>query len=477
MGPETRATKWAFWGENMRFSGLLVLALMACDDTTGGGAVDSSPPRGTVDSSTPVDAGVEVDAWAADASASDTGMPDAQEAVEDAGPEEDAAPRPDVGRLQGDLVAEPGILVFTFEAPGGEFFRGAVLSNAGPQPLEIVRLEWEGDPVFGLTEQLQLPLRLASTEQVELVVRYVPDDNQADTGAVTVHQNRGPPARIEMLSERKVANPGEPCLQIRPARLDYGAVPRGDVASRNFDLISCGEVPVTVNAIARGMGLFGPLPDTFQIANPPPFPLLIDSGDTVQIEGTYAPRRANFEAGFWAVRSTDPNSPEQRVEVSAIATPPPLDEIGLHVRLEWDTDLTDVDLHLLGPNGQLWTCEGDCYFSNPQPNWGDPNDFVDDPFLDVDDVDGFGPENINLETPAPGTYRVVVQYWDDHGGDVPESVVEVLSFGQVVGRYGPRRTADTNDVWQVVDIDWPGLALRPVDQLANQARGNLCGGF
>ena len=36
--------------------------------------------------------------------------------------------------------------------------------------------------------------------------------------------------------------------------------------------------------------------------------------------------------------------------------------------------------------------------------------------MDVDDTNGFGPENITIDAlPGPGTYRIYVHYYSDHG--------------------------------------------------------------
>ena len=44
-------------------------------------------------------------------------------------------------------------------------------------------------------------------------------------------------------------------------------------------------------------------------------------------------------------------------------------------------------------------------------SWG-PNGEIDDPRLDLDDVNGFGPENINIEEPeVPQDYLVGVYYY------------------------------------------------------------------
>src|SRR5690606_29907608 len=82
---------------------------------------------------------------------------------------------------------------------------------------------------------------------------------------------------------------------------------------------------------------------------------------------------------------------------------------GLRVEIFWDTNGTDMDTHLLHPNARTWNSNLDCYYGNciGGLSWSDPGR-ADDPSLDIDDVDGFGPENINIMTPAAGTYRVGV---------------------------------------------------------------------
>ena len=53
---------------------------------------------------------------------------------------------------------------------------------------------------------------------------------------------------------------------------------------------------------------------------------------------------------------------------------------------------------------------------NPRLNWG-AGAAEDDPVLDVDDVNGFGPENINIDSPEDGqAYMVGVHYFRDAAG-------------------------------------------------------------
>lgn len=71
----------------------------------------------------------------------------------------------------------------------------------------------------------------------------------------------------------------------------------------------------------------------------------------------------------------------------------------LQITLTWDSE-ADVDLHLEEPDGNT------IYFGNDTSVAGDG-------FLDVDDTDGFGPENIFYEADVPaGEYTVRVNLFD-----------------------------------------------------------------
>ena len=378
----------------------------------------------------------------------------------------------------GGLIAEPDALLFTFAVPGAVTTRTTVLQNEGEDAIELVAFDVTGAHNFVISDAPDTPFRLAPGRQTPITIEHTADDNSTETGLLRITTDRAAamPIEVQLASQRKEVGGARPCLQVVPNRLNFGSVARGGSATRTFELIGCGSQSVSVDTVRRGLDFFGELPPTFQLDPPPALPAPLAQGERLEVSVTYSPRRAGFEAGFWEVVSNDEQNPIQRVDVSAVATPPPLADIGLHIRLEWDTDLTDVDMHVLAPNGVLWSCESDCYFANGQPNWGDPNRFEDDPFLDVDDVDGFGPENINIEDPAPGTYRVLIQYWDAHEGDPPTSTVTVLTFGQPVATYGPQRMTDPDEVWEVVDIEWPGLGMQPLGGVSVQPRGNnLCG--
>jgi uncharacterized protein YfaP (DUF2135 family) len=93
----------------------------------------------------------------------------------------------------------------------------------------------------------------------------------------------------------------------------------------------------------------------------------------------------------------------------------------LQVTLTWDTDLTDVDLYVLEPDG-TWV-----YYSN---------EVGPTATLDVDDTDGFGPENIFVPPggAASGTYSTAVDLYSLGGamGDT-NATIRVTTFDGTPG--------------------------------------------
>jgi uncharacterized protein YfaP (DUF2135 family) len=84
----------------------------------------------------------------------------------------------------------------------------------------------------------------------------------------------------------------------------------------------------------------------------------------------------------------------------------------LRVVLSWDSDNTDLDLHLVTPDGgHVWY--GDRSLANGAA-------------LDVDVTSGFGPEMIASPTPLKGQYLVYVNYYGGAGN--PESSLTVAQI-------------------------------------------------
>jgi len=106
----------------------------------------------------------------------------------------------------------------------------------------------------------------------------------------------------------------------------------------------------------------------------------------------------------------------------------------LHVQLVWDHPETDVDLHYIR-SGAMYgdpTAEspgGDCHFLNEHPDYCEAGNDSDDPSLDIDDIHGHGPENINHSDICDDEYRIWVSYKEDHGKGSTTARVRVYLEG------------------------------------------------
>ena len=143
--------------------------------------------------------------------------------------------------------------------------------------------------------------------------------------------------------------------------------------------------------------------------------------------------------------------------------------LDLFSELRWNTNSSDVDLHLLPPGSDLddLFSTKDCYWDNMITSWQG--------ILDVDDVDGYGPEHIEIpKAEMSGTYRMFVHYWDDDGGGISQAFVDISAQGGKAVSFGPYDLMNSvagynsnnsiGDVYEVCTIDFPGGRITPVNQ-------------
>ncbi len=124
-------------------------------------------------------------------------------------------------------------------------------------------------------------------------------------------------------------------------------------------------------------------------------PLPLYTGDDGRFARPYA-----FGAGSNGIELRDAEGRvQQRVqfyEANRLKT-----QARVRVILAWDDPQAELDLHVITPDG------GHAFFANPVlANGGG---------LDVDSVDGAGPEMFSMTAPMPGPYHVYVNYWGNFG--------------------------------------------------------------
>ena len=179
----------------------------------------------------------------------------------------------------------------------------------------------------------------------------------------------------------------------------------------------------------------------------------------------------------------------------------------VHVELLWDTpgdaDQTDtgpaagadLDLHFTHPlaNQPDVDCDGapdpwfdnpfDCFWFNNAPEWDSMNPAIgDNPTLDLDDTDGAGPENLNLESPAgtaqdPHAYSIGVHYWNDHKFGPSYATLTVYMFGTIALKVDTVALQPL-DMWYVGKLNWPnqltGTSTPPLNVCYQS--GDTCSG-
>lgn len=249
------------------------------------------------------------------------------------------------------------------------------------------------------------------------------------------------------------------CLTVSPTNLAFGAVNRGAPEVREVTLSACANSAVTINSI-RSLDVH----PSFTYDHPD-LPLRLNPNEVARLYVTYTPDTVGLNNGTIEIMSDDSQNSVQQINLSGEARPPAIADAGLHLRLEWDSD-GDIDLHLLAPGGQIWEST-DCHWTNLAPEWGDPNDNLDNPFLDVDNTQGYGPENININHPQPGVYKILIHYFSSgFYGDHPiNSTVTVMSYGQQIGVLGPKQLNAADDLWIAAEIEFPSAQLRIIDQV------------
>lgn len=144
---------------------------------------------------------------------------------------------------------------------------------------------------------------------------------------------------------------------------------------------------------AREAGTGKPRTPPTLVVNGNPMPLYSDQ------EGRYA-RPYAFGPGSNSVeiRSADGQSLQRLQFYEANPARP---RAQLRAILAWDDDQAEVDLHVLTPDGQ-------------HASWVHPV-LTNGGGMDVDSVDGAGPEMFSMTAPLRGPYQFYVNYWGNFG--------------------------------------------------------------
>jgi len=313
------------------------------------------------------------------------------------------------------------------------------------------------------------------------LVEYAPSDEGADGGRVALHSDvEGSEDVAVNLFGRGTTNTPPVCLA--EARSfgapDWGTYDDEDnllesVQLETIELRATGSHDIDGSIVAYHWRVVERPPDSTAQISPhegaPEVTFLLD------LAGWYV-----FE-----LEVTDNYGTSSRPNCQVVVEAVPDEDI--HVQLVWDTPAdpdqvdvgwgagADLDLHFLHPLGQWFCAPRDVYYANPNPDWATPFDPSDDPSLDIDDRDGAGPENVNLDHPENDrVYAVGVHYFSDHGFGPSWVTVRVYVRGVLRFTAEDRRLEHTDQFWEVATIAWPSGAIVPLDVLHDTRPDEEC---
>jgi hypothetical protein len=259
-------------------------------------------------------------------------------------------------------------------------------------------------------------------------------------------------------------------LLCEPTTVSFGQVERGQVGRRDVTCTARGGPARLISGVVDGNAMFvlpSP-PATVDLAN--------NQSVTVPVEfradGLPSTQRGTLRLNYAGAAG----AATARVELVGEVIPPPVTETAISINLSWNTNRTDVDLHLVRPGGRVFASDGSaCYYRSTDPDWGRRGDTTDNPFLDRDDVDGFGPETINLADTAPGAYNVYVHYYGDRGLGASTPTVQLFLAGVAAGTF-TRNGMRCDELWHVGTINWNGATgtFQSVNQVRLAGEGS-CG--
>jgi hypothetical protein len=366
------------------------------------------------------------------------------------------------------------------ETPNVEEVR---IESCGASPLTIKKIEIEGanfaltQPIEAMDDGTLFILPPADDSGIlpsrGIEVGFWPLDVETYGGRMLIYSNLGPDPIVVELFGRGTDNQ---CPIPEVIQEQYDVAPLDIITLDGSPSVDLGdEVTRWVwNVVDRPQGSVSQIVEAFDnIAEPAEGGDADDEGTAqalffVDLAGRYVIELEVYDS--LGLKSCEPKALAQ-VIIEAIP------DKDLHIQMVWSTPAdpdetdesgTDVDLHFKHENsGNRWASSAgdwDCSFSNPNPEWGSEEEFRDNPILDIDDTNGAGPENINLDLPEiDKQYEVGAIYFRAESGFGEDNFtpMEHLSYvtirlfarGDLLAEFS-QELDQVGQLWHAASIVW-----------------------
>lgn len=373
-----------------------------------------------------------------------------------------------------EITVNPGALEFGSVLIGSRVTRSVVVENTGNRAVSLSEVllggnrmpdRMEGALFFVSRPGSQTPVRdlfFAAGQRETLEVHFQPSGEAREERLIElVFAGQ---ARVPVNTAGQGVVPG--AFQCQPVFHDFGQKIRGQI-----DRVSarCTAVDGAVRIANAGFDVGSSR--FFGAEGAPPVGRLISAGESVVFFLNFVaqglPKVHEATYVFTPEGGGTPASIFLRAEVVA----PPVADTQVSVTLNWDTPGTDLDLHFVRGDRQPFNMLHDCYFAQKNPDWGVTMDPLDDPFLDRDDTNGYGPEEMNLALSREARYNVFVHFYRAPVGGRPSlAEVSINLFGTLVATPA-RQLQGCGELWHVGRIDIDGAArtgrFTPVDTVGD----------
>jgi hypothetical protein len=357
-----------------------------------------------------------------------------------------------------DIEVEPADVVFGVIGRADVGRETIKVKNVGIRDLIIDEIVPPEDPAFRIVTGIPSSSPINTGASADIIVSFRPGDVEPHTSSFTIRSNDpDEPEVVVTLFAQAIE-----CPTAVAVRLDEGDVEpfdtvrldgRGSSAGADGTFIPPPPEGYEWSVVQRPVGSTAVLTSINNNVTELP----------VDLAGFY-----QVQLTVFAVDAGRPDEGLIRSCAPALVDIEVVPEDDLHIQLVWDHPTADFDLHLLRENGREFTHDGDCYFSNrePQqepdtPSWSINPD--ENPRLDVDDSEGYGPENINIKHPAPGSrWVVLVHYWNQQtdGSASAPATLRVFAYGRQTIELNQLFEAD-EQMWRALEIVWADDPLAP----------------
>lgn len=360
------------------------------------------------------------------------------------------------------ITVEPAQCDFGSVAVGVRALCTVSIANDGQQPLNVDALATSGAP-FALDAQVAPAIVQAGTS-LTVTVAATPETIGTFEGTLSIASNAGA-AEVPLV----VRGSQDPTAVARIKSVNGAPYSGGNVEPLD-DVVLSGDQSVA-NIVGYAWTIVEkPIESSVTLSAPTSVDtrFVFDSSlgitNGVDVAGTFRVQLTVTDAT--GVTSTN----EAIVTLSSVPTG------GVHVQMSWTVASNDIDLHLGRGFNVNWCSPDDCYYGNCADNAGVNWDGIaggtpGDPRLDIDDTQGFGPENIQIEAPVDNSYIIGVHAYDGNGGGPGFSATDVRVKVFINGALSETFDGflDAKDqFWRVARIEVSGgaVSINPVDTVA-----------